>query len=386
MENSDVLVAQRLLMEAWGASVMLEHMADLGGSNRSKVGRYAVRSHAATFVETVIIKRVAPMRGETFAPDAPGGPAGRLFNEWAGLQFLSEIDAKPTLAPKLYGGDREAGVIVIEDMGGGTQLDDLLLGDDATAAEAGLLALMTSLGQLHARTVGRAERFHELRQALGPSGGLRTIPVDTVAQLRERLAAFANAVLGEDWVVNSAEFRHLENFLQPTNPFYAYGHDDPCPDNCLLVDGEMTLLDHEFANFRHALLDGVYGRIHFPTCWCVNAIPAAIVEKMERVYRQALATGCAAARDDGLFAQAVVEACAWHQLTRLPLSLLEQDQEWGISTLRQRTVLRLAQFADAAEAANHLTGLGELAQRLHANLQQRWGAELVPMPLYPAFR
>jgi hypothetical protein len=69
------------------------------------------------------------------------GPASRLFNEWAGLQFLGEVGGDPPPAPRLYGGDRQADIFLMEDFGTGTRLDHALLGLDAAAAARTLVAL-----------------------------------------------------------------------------------------------------------------------------------------------------------------------------------------------------------------------------------------------------
>jgi hypothetical protein len=62
-----------------------------------------------------------------------------------------------------------------------------------------------------------------------------------------------------------------------------------------------------------------------------------------------------------------------------------EDDTWGISTIRQRNLLRLDTFADATEKIGEFPALGDLSRRLAANLRTRWNlAE--EMPLYPAFR
>ena len=52
-------VAERVLSEAWGASVSLDQKEDLRRSTRSQVYRYFVRSDAPNIPESVIVKRSA---------------------------------------------------------------------------------------------------------------------------------------------------------------------------------------------------------------------------------------------------------------------------------------------------------------------------------------
>jgi aminoglycoside/choline kinase family phosphotransferase len=41
----------------------------------------------------------------------------RFFPEWAGAQFLSTLQDHAPHSPRFYGGDREAGFILLEDLG-----------------------------------------------------------------------------------------------------------------------------------------------------------------------------------------------------------------------------------------------------------------------------
>jgi len=172
--------------------------------------------------------------------------------------------------------------------------------------------------------------------------------------------------------------------------FLAYTHGDPCPDNCLLSDSKVRLVDFEIAAFHHALIDGVYGRIHFPTCWCVNRIEQRIVHRMESAYRAELAKGCPEATDDAQFYRAVVEACAYWVLTLCQFdtipALLKKDDQWGISTMRQRVLMRFEMFAQATEEFGHLQAMGVTFRNMAAKLRRLWPAEAGEMPYYPAFR
>jgi tRNA A-37 threonylcarbamoyl transferase component Bud32 len=102
------------------------------------------------------------------------------------------------------------------------------------------------------------------------------------------------------------ELEALMASMSESGPFLAYTHGDPCPDNCLLSDSRVCLVDFEVAGFRHVLIDGVYGRIHFPTGWCVNRIEQRIVQQMELAYRAELVKGCPEAADDVQFYHAIV--------------------------------------------------------------------------------
>jgi hypothetical protein len=83
-----------------------------------------------------------------------------------------------------------------------------------------------------------------------------------------------------------------------------------------------------------------------------------------------------------------VEACAFWLIWSSNANLREAlrfDRRWGISTLRQRFVLRTGIFAETSRELGHLPALGAFAARLHDRLRAEWPS-LPEMPLYPAFQ
>lgn len=380
-----ILTAERVLANALGERIELADAEGLGGSNRSHVYRCSVRPQRAGLPNQVVVKRAATGPDQAYDPGASDGPAWRLFNEWAGLQFLTELAGTKSPVPRFYGGDRDAGLIVLEDLGSGRRLDQLLLGADRSAAVEGLMSLVRALGRMHAVTIGQRAAFDRLRDSLGPTQP-EPAPEQAVEAEKSRFLALTTAAGVTPSSGVDDDFRALQGFLAVDGLFMAYSHRDPCPDNCLLVGGQMKLVDFEFGAYRHALRDAVYGRIHFPTCWCVNRLPVEVYEEMEQVYRRELVRGCAAAGDVELFNRSVVEACAWELLRTLNVGLLETDGEWGIATMRQRALVRLDRVSEVAGSVGHLERLGATAGKLAGALRRQWPAEADAMPLYPAFR
>ena len=171
--------------------------------------------------------------------------------------------------------------------------------------------------------------------------------------------------------------------------FEALIHQAPCPDNCFLGEEGMRLLDFEHGRFGHALQDGVYPRIHFPTCWCVNRIPKPVWKRAEAAYRKELIKGCTDAADDKAFYRAVAIACTyWAMLTFfewLMPEILKEDRKWGISTVRQRPILRFDLLAQTTEELDYLPAIGATSQQIATKLRELW-QDVEEMPSYPAFR
>jgi ankyrin repeat protein len=385
-----VRLVERILGQSWNGRVRLGQCHQLRGE---RVLRFDIA--AAPEVDgqpapaSVVVKQARRNPDNPYDPEAAEGwnSSWGLFEDWAATQLFASLPGSHEYALRFYGGDRQAGVIVIEDLGDGEALVDRLMGDDPRRAEEGLRLLAECVGRMHAETMGQQERYWEYRDALGPRVRRHWLrPLEACRE--ELLQGFSRAGI-EPAPGFEAEFQQLAAAMADPGPFLAYVHGDPCPDNCRISDGRLRLLDFETGGFRHALLDAVYGRILFPTCWCVNRLPAHIAPMMERAYRARLVEGCPAAADDRRFQRELVHCCAYWLITNGIWMLgqsLDGDWRWGISTWRQRVLLRLDALADVTEEFGHLPAMGDTARRCTARLREIWPPETDAMPLYPAFR
>lgn len=175
--------------------------------------------------------------------------------------------------------------------------------------------------------------------------------------------------------------------LQRPDPFLAYIHGDLCPDNVFYTGEQLRLIDFESGRFGHALIDAACGRMMFPTCWCANRLPCALVSKMESIYRAELVKGCHEAQEDRVFETGLVRACGFWLLTNLIWYLedaLKEDHTWGNATMRSRLLARLEAFITTSEAFNQLPAARGMASRLLEVLLSRW-PRTEPLALYPAF-
>jgi hypothetical protein len=383
-------IAEQLLAAAPAGPMRLEPDVELDGSDRSHVYRFRVIDGLPDAPASVIVKRAALGEGEIYDLDASmfPAPAWRLYNDWAGLQFLTHVAPDRLLAPRFYAGDRLAGLVVMEDIGSGDTLADLLLGADPAAAEQRAIEHATLLGRMHALSVGRQAEFDRLRDGLAQRD--KTGDYYTYQWLAAALQVATEALDITPAPEVAGELALLIAAIRDPGPFLVYTHGDPCPDNLVRSSAGLRLLDFEFGDFRHALIDGVYGRILFPTCWCVNQLPIQMVRSMEQAYRAELSQGCPAAADQATFARAVVEGCAYWALTlfdwySMP-QLLGEPVEWGIATVQQRVLARAELLARTAAEFGYLEALGATFGTIATRLRARLPADLEAMPLYPAFR
>ena len=384
--SETVAIAENVLCKTFKGDVRLKMETEFD-TDQAIVLRCRVVGSALGIPRSVVVKKALTTDGTVFQPNSPDEMVPRFFNDWAGLEFLSKISDGNSPAAQFYGGDREKGLMVIEDLGDGQNFYGSLRGESSTAATGELIKLARALGKLHALTTHKKAVYDSIRDRLGP----REKPPTMIGEWR-RLIGKLDEVCEKLGVKPhrgaKTELKTVAAFIAAPGPFQAYTHGDPIPMNALPVEDERKLFDFEFGEFRHALRDGIYGRVCFPTWYHINRVPNSVIEKMEIAYRAELVKGCPEAADDTLFFRSVVEACAyWAIYSRLNFieKVWETDHKWGISTQRQILLLCFDIFGQASEEFGHLEALGTTVRAIAAKLREHWTA-LEEMPYYPAFR
>ena len=376
--------AEGLLARKLGREVALGdvvRLSDDGRRNELLRARDLSGGSPASF----IIKRVVV---DSYNPeDAASWDTRRFFSDWAGAEFLSAALDTPR-SPRFYAGDYSLGFFILEDLGDHQSLVEPLLEEGAASAERASLTFSATMGSIHAGTIGRFGTFESLLRRINPSLAIfsraATELGDRVNQLHDVLEGLG-IPLGTGF---PQELQTVLSAIESPGPFFSYVHGDPCPDNVSWNGRTMRLIDFEFGGFGHALMDGVYGRMAFPTCWCANRLPNDVLARMEAAYRVELAKGCPEAQEDRIFDAALAIACGFWLLSTLSRDLsraVEADRTWGIGTMRQRLLARLEAFITFAGESDQLPALRAMASRLLDVLHKAW-PETSPLPLYPAFQ
>lgn len=286
--------------------------------------------------------------------------------------FVRELEAlrllPPTVRPALVASGTD--LFVVEDLGPGPSLADMLLGGDPDAAERALVGW--------ARTLGDA-----LRATLRKGQGAAPEELPAGMEGLKRLSAALDVDVGGG-VDDDAAL--VASTLARPGPWLAYCPSDTCPDNNrVLPDGSVRLFDFEGAGWRHAALEAAYCRAPFCTCWCVARLPEGLTQRMEDAFLATLAPP-----DAESFRKVVPLAAVSYTLTGFeywfPRFVLEDRPPGPVgvvpSTGRQYVYERLL----AVAALNsQLPALATLARNLAARMASRW-PEAAAMPLYPAFR
>jgi Phosphotransferase enzyme family len=373
--------AERVLSAALGNQIYINKIERLTEKGRRNLLLRCLSHPVNGSPASFILKKVET---EIYNPDAHDSwDTRRFFNDWVGSQFLSTMPSNFQHSPRFYGGDRHLGFILLEDVQNQNSLVEPLLGSDHTQAEWALLQYATCLGQLHTETISKAAKFEELFRTTAPNVQLTraTVNIPNHQLMLENLGIQPDSNWLHDLEAINATISHPGEFL-------TYIHGDACPDNVLDTGKELRLIDFETGHFGHALIDAAFGRMMFPSCWCANRLPHAMVQQMENTYRAILIENCSATADDRIFETALVNICGFWLLSTISrhfADAIEKDLDFGISTIRQRILARLEAFIAISQEFNQLPGLRSTSSRLLELLCQRW-FDVPHLPLYPAFQ
>ncbi len=379
VEAGSLAAAERVCSEAFGLPVAVRVVDEIvvDPAHRHTVHRLAVIGEDPGVPGTVVVKQ------------SNRGP-GHISREWAALLLLTESGQADGIAPRLYGGDAEQDLLVMEDLGDlrERQLRDVLLGNDAEAARAALVGTAAAFGALHAATTGRNDDYKQRLASLPAAAPLDfhqsgRVEAAAAAIMRpfDLLAIATPAQLPDEIAAITTE-------LVDPGPFLALVHGDPCPSNVALAGSAPRLYDFEVSGFRHALLDGSMGRLRHLNCLDAFRIPADTAADMDAAYRVALSRRCPAALDDDRFARGMVAACAaWTAvlLEHLP-RVLDEDRPRGPASYRQRILAALQAFSETAEAFDRYPALRLAFVTMLDRLRCLWPDQAERIPVFPALR
>jgi hypothetical protein len=346
------------------------------------IARCAVDGPPRWGVTSVIVK--------TRRPDDHWRAGDTTSRERAALTFLDEIGADA--GPRILAHDDALGFVVLEDLGCGSALEDLLVDDDPAAATAGFVALAEAVGRMHASTWGRQDVFHAHLRGAGVNPQRDRVSLANLP-LSECWSTLRDLATGRDGLPDTtAAGRDLDDVLAwmaEPGPMLVLSNGDLAPQNCRLRGGSARLLDFEGAKFQHALLDAAHLRLPFYGGPCWSRIPAEVGELGEAAYRKEFAKACPSVLAEETYAAGIAAAtAAWAvtRLVRLP-KLLTGDEPHPMGFSRRGQLLDTIQVAvDASADAGTLRSLRAWFEEVIATLRRRWPHLPAAQQVYPAFR
>lgn len=324
---------------------------------------------------------------------------GRFARDWAGLEFLNNLNTTTTIAPIFYGGSIEHRFILIEDLGPiHISLVDSLMGQERNTAEATLNRYMNVMATLHGASHSFSQKYHTIIQKINPGASMWQDDFDDMfAKISALLEKFNIQIT--DNLRN--EISQVFNSGKEPSPFTALMHGDMCPHNVFddPAQNKMRIIDFEWCFYGNVLLDAVGLRMCMPTSWCVKAFPEDIIESYEQIYRKKLIKYSPEASDDTVYYEHYVAACAYWMLWRVVSldDILEtdidiHDQKFPLHPMwkpeynlrRPRSLYRFKAFIEISKKHNMLPHLRAMAKSILQELNKRW-LTVEPLALYPAF-
>lgn len=350
--------ATAILQYVWTGNFHLESPTLLSDRGRNRVLRCQVHGEG-NLPPGIIVKWIKdpldPVRGLT---------------DWASLAFLSQVAHEHPVAPRVFGGDTEHLLFVMEDLGQEGNLEHVLRSPDASYATTMLCALARQMGELHVLTMGKEHQFEHHCEKLS----LTNIP----SRFREAEQWLKSCQKVEEWCrelsyLPPAEFKQActrvaDTFAHP-GEFLTLTHGDPAPTNNYLCGNKIYLVDFEYAGYRHALYDLTGWNILCP-------LPKACVRLMSQNLRGVLASACPAAESDESYQTAWATLCTYRAMALLswmPGRLLKQNEPWVDEwSKREAMVVALNRWEEATQGVKELDVMATVAAQLFKRCQALW--------------
>ncbi|PKW19111.1 phosphotransferase family protein [Saccharopolyspora spinosa] len=376
--------AEAVLSKRTGAPVRLADAEDLGGSDRSVVMRVRIAASPFELPRTVVVKHYGECpveaRSDPFAHEA------------ASCQLTTALPPEARVGPELIAHDAAERLLVLEDLGRGSTLADVLFADDPRVAERALLAWARALGRLHCTTAGCEADFDALMRRLGAKSWTDPVADDIVRSVGE-LPELLSQTLGVDTPPLMVERLTAAAELLESSRYRAFSPSDICPDNSLVTGSSgVRFLDFEWGCVRDVAMDAAYLQYPFPSSWCSYALPANLAESMLSTWRSEIVEVWPELDDDAVLMPRLFNAqllwvwvSTWWFLPRTGET--DRPIDLHMPSPRRSTALvdrwrHLRSDADRADMAD----VAEFADRVVDALVDRFGAGALHLQPYPAFR
>ncbi|QBD75691.1 hypothetical protein EPA93_06595 [Ktedonosporobacter rubrisoli] len=347
------------------------------------VARCTIAAETALLPASVIVKARHPAKH--FRSESE-----RFHNEAVALDFLTRIESEA--CPRLLAASHEEGILILEDLGTGPALEDLLVGHDAWRAEQGLIAFATILGQMHATTIGHAASYYHVRNRFGlvdPAfDRVSILGIDIRGAFRRLQEITASRPYLPPSVGAEEDVDELLRLLAEPGPYLAFSNGDTSPANCRWSENGLRFLDFEHACFRHALLDVAALRFPFPGCPCWSHVPEEILQRALDAYKERMGRSCPEVLDPNRYSKGLTAACAaWTivRATRLPkLEEIDEPQPMGFSR-RGQLLDTISTTVTCSQQSRSLQSLAAWLTDVRQALRLRWPYLPLTQPVYPAF-
>lgn len=109
--SETIAIAENVLCKAFKGDVRLKMETEFDTDQATALRCYVVNGPTGV-PQSIVVKKVLTTDGTEFHPNSPDEMVPRFFNDWADLEFLSEISDGDSPVAQFYGGDRVTGLMV----------------------------------------------------------------------------------------------------------------------------------------------------------------------------------------------------------------------------------------------------------------------------------
>ena len=288
---------------------------------KNRIFRCWVADGPSYLPEVLLVKIARQTKHEPYncERDCIGSSAWKLFNEWAALQFLGKISGDKAIVPKFIAGDAVQGLIAFEYVSKARSFRDILRKSNAAERTHALLAYAQTMGRMHGSTYGRENEWLSLRTSLGTDYQADTDSFDGILRTFRRLATLVGQPKS---IAVESELSELKKTLSNTELFSAFRHVDTAPQNYLLVEDSVKLVDFEYSSYGYFLLDVPLGPFPFPVRWECDEV---LAQEIESIYRTELSSGFRGALDDAIYYKGLLIAWIYWLLRLGPVPQTRAD-------------------------------------------------------------
>lgn len=375
--------AEAVLSRRTGAPVRLADAEDLGGSERSVVMRVRVAETPFELPRTLVLKHYGEC-ADTEVSDP-------FAHEAASCQLATALPPEIRVGPELIAHDPGRRLLVLEDLGRGSTLADVLLADDARAAERALLSWARALGRLHTTMAGREADFDALMRRLGTNSWRDPVANDIVRATSD-LPDLLEGSLGLATPPDVRERLADAAGLLGGSKYRSFSPSDICPDNSLVTGNGVRFLDFEWGCVRDIVLDAAYLQFPFPSSWCAYALPENLATQMLSTWRSEVVEVWPELDDDEVLMPRLHDAqLLWVWVSTWWFLPREGQQDTPIdlhmpSPRRSTALVDRWRRLHADSAAAGRTDIEEYAGHMVEALVERFGSGALHLQPYPAFR
>lgn len=380
IEKGVVEAAERAISSTLDMRAALSDPIRLESPNN--VFRAQMSPQVADLGSSVVVKNVTMTEWNR----SGSAESDQFLNEWTVLDHLEASG----VTPRVIAADRQSSLMVIEDFGECPTLEDLLNDPEGDDVRSTLARCGEALATVHGTGIGREAGFLDAQAARSTTSPHS----DSIVDFRfERRDLFSESfdVIGVDVHPRFWEsVAILEQAIHDESTFRSLVHGDAGPQNFLIRDEDVRMIDFEFGVYLNVMCDLGGARVGFPQTWETRSVSADDARIFEDAYRRVASQWIPDLEDDHRFTTNLLFGAGHWALNRWAGGWRSDFRNMMHGEDRDDGELRRSHYATLwtafINAAAESDELGPVVSTLTSGLeilQGKW-PDMKPLGPYPA--